>query len=116
MSRCSFVETAPTIRKDIPSERPLVVQGKDFTFECDFYGYPLPSVTWFKDNRELTNDKNYVMKDGNRKLTLVKADHAVHNGKYQCEGKNRAGSKQSTVADVAVTCAYFADFIIFNSS
>lgn len=83
---------------------PTVVEGKDITFECDFYGYPYPQVEWYRDDRKLSADNNFKLTEGNRKLTFVKTNHNVHNGKYQCEATNKAGTTKSREITVDVTC------------
>ena len=99
-----FIESKPTIRTNLPAKDPTVIQGIDTSFECDFYGYPFPTVKWFKDGKELSSDTKYRLENGNRKLTLVKANHNEHNGKYQCEATNEGGTETTREMTVAVTC------------
>lgn len=94
----------PTIRKDLPAKLPTIVEGEDVTFECDFYGYPYPEVEWFRNGRKVSSDNNFVLEEGNRKLTFVKTNHNVHNGKYQCEATNQAGKEQTREISIDVTC------------
>ena len=71
----------------------IIPEGKDSILSCTCSGTPMPTVTWHKDGKVLTPDKEYRIDthDGHSKLYItgaVKPDE----GWYQCTAINSAGS------------------------
>ncbi|KAL7829000.1 hypothetical protein SRHO_G00326340 [Serrasalmus rhombeus] len=73
----------------------LLVKSRDVQFQCSTGCVPVPTVRWFKDNKQLENTKKYEihtdMKTGVLILIIKKAKEADQ-GQYECELLNEVGS------------------------
>ena len=89
--------------------------GQSLTLTCLFYGYPIPSVTWIKDEAALAS--NSV--SNNNELTVY-SELLLHNltyndtGVYYCQAQNflvETLSSISNFANVTVNCEYYNCFL-----
>lgn len=82
--------------------RPRIIQsGLSVKLLCCLKGKPAPTITWFKDGKELSK-KDYTMKhaDGVCTLEIASCDTS-HTGKYTCHAENPLG-EDKTIADVLI--------------
>lgn len=62
--------------------------------KCKFAGLPRPTVVWYKDDVEITNDENdtrITLRDNNTVLDIryIKMEDQ---GRYRCQASNRLGT------------------------
>ncbi|CAB1324596.1 unnamed protein product, partial [Coregonus sp. 'balchen'] len=84
-----------------------LLEGEDIQFTCSTHSYPLPRVSWFKDGRELTDQRKYHIESDARSgiLTLTIMNPGETDlGQYECELWNKLGSAKSK----AEMCSAFA--------
>lgn len=55
------------------------------TFQCEVNGYPRPTIRWYKDAKEITNNDKTVRKGNNLVITTV---WVKDEGIYQCTANN----------------------------
>jgi len=82
--------------------RPRIIQsGLSVKLLCCLKGKPAPTVTWFKDGKELSK-KDYTLKHSDGVITLeIAACDTSHTGKYTCHAQNPLGEDKTT-ADVLI--------------
>nr|XP_046157554.1 obscurin isoform X4 [Oncorhynchus gorbuscha] len=84
-----------------------LLEGEDIKFSCSTHSTPLPRVSWFKDGRELTDQRKYHIESDARSgiLTLTIMNPGETDlGQYKCELWNKLGSAKSK----AEMCSAFA--------
>uniref|UniRef100_A0A0N5C356 Ig-like domain-containing protein n=1 Tax=Strongyloides papillosus TaxID=174720 RepID=A0A0N5C356_STREA len=81
---------APNFLKQMSDVR--VPQNSTATFTCGVSGKPTPTITWFKDGKQLPNDDRYkqTFENDEAKLVLDKV-LPVDSGVYECVLKNVSG-------------------------
>uniref|UniRef100_A0A913I9R6 Ig-like domain-containing protein n=1 Tax=Strongyloides stercoralis TaxID=6248 RepID=A0A913I9R6_STRER len=81
---------APNFTKGMSDVR--VPQNSTTTFSCEISGKPIPTITWFKDGKQLPNDNRYkqLLENNVAKLVLDKV-LPVDSGVYECVLKNVSG-------------------------
>ena len=69
--------------------------GETQRFECKVIGFPTPTIKWFKDELEITNNLRYDI-DFNKEfgtITLVIRNLSLADeGLYQCKAENSEGT------------------------
>ncbi|XP_029562286.1 obscurin isoform X3 [Salmo trutta] len=84
-----------------------LLEGEDIKFSCSTHSTPLPRVSWFKDGRELTDQRKYHIESDARSgiltLTIINPGE-TDLGQYKCELWNKLGSAKSE----AEMCSAFA--------
>lgn len=82
--------------------RPRIIQsGLSVKLLCCLKGKPAPTVTWFKDGKELSK-KDYTLKHSDGVVTLeIASCDTSHTGKYTCHAQNALGEDKTT-ADVLI--------------
>ena len=59
-------------------------------------GFPRPTVTWFKDNKEITEADGYLFEsEGDRHVLILPKVTLPMAGKYKVKATNRGGSSES---------------------
>jgi hypothetical protein len=88
----------------------IIPEGKDEILSCTCSGTPVPTVTWQKDGKVLTPDKEYRIdtNGGHSRLHIANAVKADE-GWYQCTAINSAGS---TITRTKVTVLRNKKFLI----
>nr|XP_029489197.1 obscurin-like [Oncorhynchus nerka] len=84
-----------------------LLEGEDIKLSCSTHSTPLPRVSWFKDGRELTDQRKYHIESDARSgiLTLTIMNPGETDlGQYKCELWNKLGSAKSK----AEMCSAFA--------
>jgi len=89
-------QTAPTVKIDLPKTISRSFEGVNYTLTCDFNGDPTPEITWLRNGFVHIASDRFVFTDNNRKMEMINTEHLIHNGLYQCEGKNSAGAIRSS--------------------
>ncbi|KAM9478607.1 obscurin [Salvelinus alpinus] len=99
------VDAPPRFRTRLQSA--CLLEGEDIKFSCSTHSTPLPRVSWFKDGRELTDQRKYHIESDARSgiltLTIVNPGE-TDLGQYRCELWNKLGSAKSK----AEMCSAFA--------
>uniref|UniRef100_A0AC34RNM7 Ig-like domain-containing protein n=1 Tax=Panagrolaimus sp. JU765 TaxID=591449 RepID=A0AC34RNM7_9BILA len=96
-SSANLVVSPPTIRGTAPDFRAKltdqrVQQNQTAKFSCGLVGEPRPTVTWFKDGKQLPNVERYQMTDTDTDSVLEIIDVSPPDaGVYECVAKNSAG-------------------------
>lgn len=82
--------------------RPRIIQsGLSVKLLCCLKGKPNPTITWYKDGKELTK-RDYTMKHSDGVVTLeIASCDTSHTGKYTCHAENPLGEDKTT-ADVLI--------------
>jgi len=62
-----------------------VVRGEDIIITCPVFGYPMPKITWKKDDHDIVNDKHVTVK--NNQVVILKAEKEQA-GIYRCTAQN----------------------------
>lgn len=65
--------------------------GEPLQLKCKFSGIPRPEIHWYRDNRELTPNKQISLRDNNTVLD-IRYITIEDEGKYKCVVSNRLGS------------------------
>uniref|UniRef100_A0A8C5TQU4 Titin n=1 Tax=Malurus cyaneus samueli TaxID=2593467 RepID=A0A8C5TQU4_9PASS len=76
----------------------VVNAGETFRLEADVHGKPLPTIKWYKGDKELEDTARYEIKNTDfSALIIVKDAIRVDGGQYILEASNVAGTKTVTV-------------------
>lgn len=68
-----------------------VTSGNDILLDCSTVAFPLPKITWTKDNEVVfPNNSNIIFENNDQILRITKAD-VSNKGHYKCNAKNPAG-------------------------
>lgn len=85
------VEPPSFVKKVDPSY--LMLPGESARLHCKLKGSPVIQVTWFKNNKELSESNTVRMSFANSEAILDITDVKVDDsGTYSCEATNDAGS------------------------
>uniref|UniRef100_A0A8C0EKF7 Titin n=1 Tax=Bubo bubo TaxID=30461 RepID=A0A8C0EKF7_BUBBB len=85
----------PRISMDPKYKDTIVVNaGETFRLEADVHGKPLPTIKWYKGDKELEETARYEIKNTDfSALIIVKDAIRVDGGQYILEASNVAGTK-----------------------
>uniref|UniRef100_A0A8C8AVS7 Titin n=1 Tax=Otus sunia TaxID=257818 RepID=A0A8C8AVS7_9STRI len=85
----------PRISMDPKYKDTIVVNaGETFRLEADVHGKPLPTIKWYKGDKELEETARYEIKNTDfSALIIVKDAVRVDGGQYILEASNVAGTK-----------------------
>ncbi|KAF3430423.1 hypothetical protein E2986_10746, partial [Frieseomelitta varia] len=70
-------------------------EGSDITIACNVDGYPIPRVSWYKDNELIHPNNRIQITDLNR--LVISVANREDSGRYRCEANNDYSSATSTV-------------------
>lgn len=74
-------------------EKPM--SGSNLTLRCQVHGYPVPAITWRKEDVKLnSNNRVLTKKDGE---LFIKGLTQSDNGLYSCEASNDFGIDRKQV-------------------
>ncbi|XP_049341975.1 obscurin [Astyanax mexicanus] len=71
-----------------------LVKGRDLQFHCSTACIPLPTVRWFKENKELKHSKKYEIHSDAQTgvlILVIKKAREADLGQYECELLNEVG-------------------------
>lgn len=71
-----------------------LAEGLDFTLICNATGVPMPQITWYKDDVQITSSDPTHLKLSGYQLTVYNA-LVQDEGNYVCVVDNAAGSDQA---------------------
>ncbi|XP_028409229.1 hemicentin-2-like [Dendronephthya gigantea] len=74
-----------------PPKTMFIREGDNFTLNCMAIGYPVPSVTWMKDNETLPGTRLFPERGKGMSLELKKITYE-RKGKYTCVARNSVGN------------------------
>ncbi|XP_078701899.1 obscurin-like [Branchiostoma floridae x Branchiostoma belcheri] len=89
-------QESPLFERDLSDQE--AEEGREARFRCVVSGYPEPSVTWRKDGRDVTHNRNYITeRDGRGGCSLVVPTVTREDqGEFCCVAKNEAGKARSS--------------------
>ncbi|XP_060846635.1 papilin isoform X4 [Rhopalosiphum padi] len=82
------------VRVNISLPATTIAVGSDLTIPCSVDGYPIPTVTWYKDGQILRNNERTQVTEN--KLVVIRTN-ASDSGSYKCEAYNSYSSDEKTV-------------------
>lgn len=67
--------------------------GEPLQLRCIFTGIPKPHTTWYKNDNEITVDRNdsRIWLNGDNTVLNIKYTKPEDQGKYKCQAENRIG-------------------------
>lgn len=74
-------------------EKPM--SGSDLTLQCQVRGYPVPVITWRKDDVKMNSNNRVLTKEGGE--LFLKGLAQMDNGVYSCEASNDFGTDRERV-------------------
>lgn len=92
------------LTKDLPAVAPIPFEGMNFNLTCEFSGTPLPQIKWLQNGDEITSNGNYILQNNNKVLTMKNLQRNIHDGQYQCEATNSAGTAKSSLLTFKTGC------------
>ncbi|KAK5861439.1 hypothetical protein PBY51_022836 [Eleginops maclovinus] len=82
---------------EFPLQDTVASAGADVLLRCIIAGTPIPEVTWMKENTEIPNIANYMVKvEGERYTLLIKSARISDGGKYCVTAVNQVGRATSS--------------------
>lgn len=75
-----------------------VTAGSTVVFGCQWSSLPKPTIKWYKDDQEITEDQRYKGQsdeDGDEKLVIENTQRADE-GTYKCKAENQEGVASTT--------------------
>ncbi|KAI8485784.1 hypothetical protein Bbelb_364940 [Branchiostoma belcheri] len=89
-------QESPLFERDLSDQEGE--EGREARFRCVVSGYPEPSVTWRKDGRDVTHNRNYITeRDARGGCSLVVPTVTREDqGEFCCVAKNEAGKARSS--------------------
>ncbi|XP_029346583.1 zwei Ig domain protein zig-1-like [Acyrthosiphon pisum] len=101
---------AVPVRVNISLPTTMIAVGSDLTIPCSVDGYPIPTVTWYKDGQILRNNERTQATEN--KLVVVRTN-ASDSGSYKCEAYNSYSSDEKTV-NITIEGAYSIIILIYS--
>lgn len=83
------------ITVDVPVDKTEYDAGEDVVLNCQVEGYPVPRVTWLKNNARLPRSQRIVVME--HKTLVIKQASPIDSGAYICRAQNKNGSNQAVV-------------------
>lgn len=80
---------------------------------CPISGQPQPSISWFKNNRQLYENETIKFLNTNRLLSISEA-FSWNSGNYSCKGVNRMGEKSMEFYVNVLAPPKFIDYSILS--
>lgn len=70
-----------------------VMEGESVTLECHISGYPLPKVTWYREDYQIESSIDFQMSfQGGAARLLIREAFAEDSGRFTCSAANEAGT------------------------
>ncbi|XP_063221793.1 papilin isoform X2 [Bacillus rossius redtenbacheri] len=91
------------VKTNVTMTQTLFPVGSDISIPCDVDGYPIPVVTWYKDEVPLQSSERIQITEGHR-LMISKANSS-DTGTYRCEAVNDF-DKSSSATSLVVEGTY----------
>ena len=91
----------------------VALLGATQHFECQVIGYPLPFVTWYKDDVEITHNPRYKItfeEDHGVIVLVIRNVTANDEGSYLCRAENSEGVA-STASYLVVKGRFIVKFV-----
>lgn len=74
-----------------------VFEGERATFECLYEGEPTPIVTWFRENFEIQNSRDFQIENkGNKSTLTIREVYLEDSGVFSVKVENAGGSAKSS--------------------
>lgn len=75
------------------------VHGETQRFECQVVGFPTPTITWYKDETEISDNIRYQIDYNEEQGTIaliIRNVTLADEGLYQCKAENSEGYATTT--------------------
>lgn len=83
--------TPPTLVSGLKNV--TVMEGESVTLECHISGYPLPKVTWYREDYQIESSIDFQMSfQGGAARLLIREAFAEDSGRFTCSATNEAGT------------------------
>lgn len=106
------VVTPPQIIK--PLQGVNCKQNHNAQFKCTITGSPMPTISWYKGAREITNGTRYnIYSQGDDHYLIINGVFGEDADEYVCRAVNKAGIR-STRAELAIMSEYTLLQFFFN--
>ncbi|NXN99815.1 IGFN1 protein, partial [Rhinopomastus cyanomelas] len=80
----------------VPLKPHVVITGSECRMSCAVGGHPPPKITWYKDNRDLSNDPTYFFtNDFGVCCLIILGVSKIDAGEYMIEATNESGRASS---------------------
>ena len=88
-----LVGSTPEVTIVNNDEKPM--SGSDLTLRCQVRGYPVPVITWRKDDVKMNSNNRVLTKEDGE--LFLKGLAQIDNGVYSCEASNDFGTDREQV-------------------
>lgn len=100
---CDLVAGRPTTT--LTEQEMSVMPGRRILLVCRTGGYPIPTVSWYKDKAPLFGDVNVQLQNKRyESKLLISSARSLDAGVYKCQALNRYGKSRSAITTVHVVC------------
>lgn len=90
-----------------------ILENLPLLINCPIDGRPQPSITWFKDHRQIYENETVKFLSSNRFLSISEA-FSWNSGNYSCKGANKLGEKLMEFNVKILAPPKFIDFTILS--
>ena len=105
LPRPSFTEPCTSPQFTAQLSDVVVAPSSTALLECGASGSPQPTITWYKDDLQVTLDMRIVQgASGDLQISNVQSSEPSDAGHYHCIASNTAGSVRSLTAELRIAC------------
>ena len=73
------------------------------TLSCNATGNPGPTISWTKDESQISSNSRISLSDDKKKLTITNV-RRTDSGEYRCVANNKIGNDNSSGATLNIQC------------
>jgi len=105
--------SAPEFIQRLPATE-TVEEGTSVTFACKVVGFPKPTITWYKDDDDITEDSRAKMETGDSGVhsIYIKDVSKCDGGTYKIRASNLEGSSSSSLYITVKGISRFSLFLV----
>ena len=71
-----------------------ISEGSEVQLNCPAFGYPIPTISWFKDGQLIAEKNENLQLLNEKKVLKIKSSGKESGGTYACRSENEAGFQQ----------------------
>ncbi|KAM5147900.1 hemicentin-1 [Mantella aurantiaca] len=103
------VNAPPSIKNENSTTELSFNVDSRISLECDAWGIPHPSITWYKDGERIQSSTHISFTENGKYLHILEVK-VTHAGKYKCYVTNSAGhAEKNYLLDVYVPASIYED-------